>query len=100
MKEINKSRRDFLSKSALAAAAFSIVPRFVLGGKGHIPPSDQLTKGIIGVGSMGRNHIPYEGTRVVAICDVDKAHIELAKKIKGKFYSYVCKTLKPLNNIL
>lgn len=80
MKEINKSRRDFLSKSALAAAAFSIVPRFVLGGKGHIPPSDQLTKGIIGVGGMGRNHIPYEGTRVVAICDVDTSHIELAKK--------------------
>lgn len=80
MKEANKSRRDFLTKTALAAAAFSIVPRFVLGGKGHIPPSDQLTKGIIGVGGMGRNHIPYEGTRVVAICDVDKSHIALAMK--------------------
>ena len=80
MKEANKSRRDFLTKSALAAAAFSIVPRFVLGGKGHIPPSDQLTKGIIGVGGMGRNHIPYEGTRVVAICDVDKSHIALAMR--------------------
>lgn len=79
MKEINKSRRDFLTKSALAAAAFSIVPRFVLGGKGFIPPSDQLTKGIIGVGGMGRNHIPYEGTRVVAICDVDKSHKKIAQ---------------------
>lgn len=81
MKEINKSRRDFLTKSALAAAAFSIVPRFVLGGKGFIPPSDQLTKGIIGVGGMGRNHIPYEGTRVVAICDVDKSHIKIAQNM-------------------
>lgn len=84
MKEINKSRRDFLTKSALAAAAFSIVPRFVLGGKGFIPPSDQLTKGIIGVGGMGRNHIPYEGTRVVAICDVDKGHINIAQNMLEK----------------
>jgi myo-inositol 2-dehydrogenase / D-chiro-inositol 1-dehydrogenase len=29
---------------------------------------------------MGRGHIPYEGTRVVAICDVEKNHIELARK--------------------
>ncbi len=84
MKEKNKSRRDFLAKSALAAAAFSIVPRFVLGGKGHIPPSDQLTKGIIGVGGMGRNHIPYEGTRVVAICDVDKSHLKIAQDMLEK----------------
>ena len=81
MKELNKSRRNFLTKSALAAAAFSIVPRFVLGGKGFIPPSDQLTKGIIGVGGMGRNHIPYEGTRVVAICDVDKGHLKIAQSM-------------------
>ena len=78
--EVKKSdsRRNFLKKTAASVAAFSIVPRFVLGGQGYIPPSDQLTKGIIGVGSMGRNHIPYEDTRVVAICDVDKGHLQLA----------------------
>ena len=69
------SRRKFLQSSALAAAGFFIVPRHVLG-KGFIPPSDQLTKGIIGVGGMGRGHIPYAGTRVVAICDVDKNHLD------------------------
>lgn len=84
MKEINKSRREFLTKSVLAAAAFSIVPRFVLGGKGYVAPSDQLTKGIIGVGGMGRNHIPYEGTRVVAICDVDKGHLAIAQNMLEK----------------
>ncbi|MFW6290162.1 MAG: Gfo/Idh/MocA family oxidoreductase, partial [Mariniphaga sp.] len=42
-------------------------------------PSDQLTKAIIGVGGMGRGHIPYEGTRVVALCDVDRLHLEKAK---------------------
>jgi predicted dehydrogenase len=74
------SRREFLKKSAIAAAAFTIVPRFVLG-KGYIAPSDQLTKGIIGVGGMGRNHIPYGNTRVVAICDVDKNHLQEASKM-------------------
>jgi myo-inositol 2-dehydrogenase / D-chiro-inositol 1-dehydrogenase len=53
----------------------------VLGGNGFIAPSDQLTKGIIGVGGMGRGHIPYEGTRVVAICDVDRLHLERAKSM-------------------
>lgn len=79
MQEENKqnSRREFLKKSAIAAAAFTIVPRFVLG-KGYIAPSDQLTKGIVGVGGMGKNHIPYAGTRVVALCDVDKNHLQEA----------------------
>ncbi|MCO5948542.1 Gfo/Idh/MocA family oxidoreductase [Mucilaginibacter flavidus] len=75
MKEpIINTRRDFIKKSAIAAAAFTIVPRFVLG-KGYLAPSDHLTKGIVGVGGMGRNHIPYGGTKVVAICDVDKNHL-------------------------
>jgi len=75
-------RRKFLKQSALAAAGFFIVPRHVLG-KGYIPPSDQLTKGIIGVGGMGRGHIPYAGTRVVAICDVEKLHLQAAEKMIG-----------------
>ncbi|MEY4728173.1 MAG: hypothetical protein RLZZ390_697, partial [Bacteroidota bacterium] len=78
-----KSRRSFLRNSAAIAAGFFIVPRHVLG-RGYIPPSDQLTKGIIGVGGMGRGHIPYAGTRVVAICDVDKKHLnEVAASIGG-----------------
>ena len=76
MKEKN-SRRRFLKNTAAIAAGFSIVPRSVLG-RGFIAPSDQLTKGIVGVGGMGRVHIPYAGTRVVAICDVDKKHLESA----------------------
>lgn len=79
-----KSRREFLKKSALAVAGFSIVPRFVLGGKGFIAPSDKLTKAVIGVGAMGRNHFEYGGTKVVAICDVDLGHLRMAKDMLGK----------------
>jgi len=73
------SRRTFIKSALVAGAGFTIVPRHVLGGNGFIPPSDQLTKAIIGVGGMGRGHIPYEDTRVVAICDVDKLHLEKAQ---------------------
>jgi myo-inositol 2-dehydrogenase/D-chiro-inositol 1-dehydrogenase len=65
------SRRQFVKNSIATLAVFSIVPRHVLG-KGFIPPSDQLTKGIIGLGGMGRGHIKLGGTRVVALCDVDR----------------------------
>jgi predicted dehydrogenase len=73
-------RRSFLNTS-LAMAGIMVVPRHVLGGNGFTAPSDQLTKAIIGVGGMGRGHIGYEDTRVVAICDVDKKHLEQVKQM-------------------
>lgn len=68
------SRRNFI-KSLGGMALFTVIPRPVLG-RGYIAPSDQITKGIIGVGNMGRGHIKYDGTRVVAMCDVDKLHLQ------------------------
>ena len=41
--EIN--RRRFLGATAASAAAFTIVPRHVLGGPGHVAPSDKLIFG-------------------------------------------------------
>jgi predicted dehydrogenase len=84
MKSEGYGRRIFLRKSASAAVALTVVPRHVIGGTGFTAPSDQLTKGIIGLGGMGRGHIPYEGTRVVALCDVDRKHLESALSITGK----------------
>jgi myo-inositol 2-dehydrogenase / D-chiro-inositol 1-dehydrogenase len=74
------SRRKFIKDAALTVTAFTIVPRFVLG-RGYLAPSDQLTKAVIGVGGMGRNHFRYAGTRVVAICDVDRKHLREASEI-------------------
>lgn len=74
-KEIHSSRRSFLRNSVGALAAFTIVPRHVLG-RGYLAPSDTLTKAVIGTGGMGRGHFEYAGTKVVAICDVDKSHIQ------------------------
>ena len=83
MKEVRLYRRDFLKKTAAAAVAFTILPRHVLGGQGYKAPSDQLTKGIIGVGGMGRGHFDYEGTRLLAVCDVDKNHLDQAVAAAG-----------------
>ncbi|WP_316842497.1 Gfo/Idh/MocA family oxidoreductase [Pedobacter gandavensis] len=80
----SNSRRDFIKKAAVGAAAFTIVPRYVLGGTGFIAPSDRLTKAVIGVGGMGRGHFDYDGTQVVAICDVDKRHLDIAKPMLDK----------------
>ena len=77
-------RRDFLRKSLLGAAAFTIVPRHVLGGPGFIPPSDQITKAIIGVGGIGYNHHFEREGRLVAVCDVDKQHLERAMLKAGQ----------------
>jgi predicted dehydrogenase len=83
MKPVEKnSRRRFLKNTAAVVAGFSIVPRQVLG-RGFLAPSDQLTKGIIGLGGMGRGHVPYAGTRVVALCDVDKNHLQSAAELVG-----------------
>ncbi len=86
----SNSRRSFLRNSLGAIGAFTIIPRHVMG-RGFLAPSDQLTKGIIGIGGMGRNHIPYGGTRVVALCDVDANHLKeavvLAKEPGVKTFS-------------
>ena len=79
MEKKSPNRRNFLKTSVAAMAGMMIIPRHVLGGPGYVAPSDQLTKGIIGTGGMGRGHITYEGTKVIAICDVDKNHLQLAK---------------------
>jgi predicted dehydrogenase len=76
----NHSRRTFLKNSLGAVGAFTIVPRHVLG-RGYLAPSDQLTKGVIGMGEIGKVHIGYGGTRVVAICDVDQRHLAEAKEL-------------------
>lgn len=82
-KQNSDSRRAFLKNSLGALAAFTIVPRHVLG-RGYLAPSDQLTKAVIGTGGMGRGHFGYAGTRVVALCDVDRSHLKLAMDQLGE----------------
>lgn len=69
------SRRKFLSRAA-AAAAVAIVPRHVLGGQGHVPPSEKTTLAAIGTGGQGIQNIEiflqFPEVQVVAVCDVNR----------------------------
>ncbi len=69
-------RRSFIQNAALGAAAFMIVPRHVLGGPGHTPPSDLVNVAGIGVGGIGRANLSALSTQnLVALCDVDWSYV-------------------------
>jgi predicted dehydrogenase len=65
------SRRDFMGAAA-AVAAFTVVPRHVLGGPRHIPPSEKVNIAGIGVGGQGGSDLrAVSSQNIVALCDVD-----------------------------
>ena len=65
------SRRQLLGGAA-AMAAFSVVPRHVLGGKSNNAPAERLNIAGVGLGAMGADNLKAcEGENVVALCDVD-----------------------------
>jgi predicted dehydrogenase len=67
------SRREFLSRTASAVAATTILPRHVLGGPGFVAPSDKVNVAIIGVGGQGRTNarslFQEDDCQVIAIAD-------------------------------
>lgn len=87
-----ESRRDFIKKVGIAGSAFTIVPRFVMGGPGHVAPSDTLYIAGIGVGGKGRsdlaNFAESPAAKVVYLCDVDepRAKDSVEKFPEAKFY--------------
>jgi predicted dehydrogenase len=75
------SRIAFIGKTAAATAAFTIVPRHVLGGPGFTAPSDMINVAGIGLGNQGGSDI-----RNIATPDVP---ITGRRGLPGlKFYRY------------
>jgi Oxidoreductase family, C-terminal alpha/beta domain/Oxidoreductase family, NAD-binding Rossmann fold len=70
------SRRQFMVASGVAAGAFTILPRHVLGGPGQVPPSEKITLACIGFGTQAIREIggilASPEIQVVAVCDVEK----------------------------
>ena len=85
------NRRNFIKTTAIATAAFMIVPRHVLG-RGFVAPSDRLLIAGIGVGGKGQSDLAMfdkSGKADIAfLCDVDtrRAAKSVAKFPKAKFY--------------
>lgn len=88
MHDIN--RRTLLQQLS-AVSSFLIIPSYVLG-KNQIPPSEQITLGIIGTGDHGINRnisrfLPEPDCRILAVCDVDRSRRLEAKKMVETRYS-------------
>lgn len=92
---MKQTRRNLLKTSAIigATAGFpAIVPSSVFGATA---PSNRITIGGIGVGSMGMGNLKgflnAGGTQLLAVCDVDKKHRANAKKtIDDKYGNKDC----------
>ncbi|MHC4495245.1 MAG: Gfo/Idh/MocA family oxidoreductase, partial [Planctomycetota bacterium] len=68
------SRRDFMGAAA-ATAAFTVVPRHVLGGRGRTAPSDKLNIASVGAGGQAGSDInSVSSQNIVALSDVDWHH--------------------------
>lgn len=67
------SRRQFLRAATTAAAAFTVLPRHVLGGPRFVPPSEKVNVAIVGAGGQGRTNLrglfPLADVQVTAIAD-------------------------------
>jgi len=72
----NLTRRQFLQSTAALTAAAAVVPRHVLGGAKHVPPSEKIRVGYIGCGTQGlRNLMPaleHRELQIVAVCDPNR----------------------------
>ncbi len=84
-KQNRYQRRQFLRDASMGLAAFTIVPRNVLG-KGFIAPSDQLNIAGIGAGGKGESDLAEFSkspkARIVSLVDVDDRQ---AKKSRERF---------------
>ena len=88
------SRRTFLETSATTAAV-TLVARHVLGGPKHVPPSDRINVGFVGVGTQGMRQLmpalQSQDLRIAAVCDpnrrsedyVEWSRFELRDKVRA-----------------
>ena len=93
-KNISQSnRRQFLKNTLQASAAFTIIPRFVMGGKKFTAPSDQISLGFIGTGKQARglaeSFAPL--AKIIAGAEVDSQKLALFKNVVEKNYAKIQK---------
>ena len=104
------NRRAFLKRSALAAAGTVGFPYIVrptaLGMNGTVSPSNRLELAQLGCGSMGRSNMGAflnlgAEVQVVAVCDVDKRHLDQAKRqVDGHYNTQDCRAYQDYRQML
>ena len=82
------SRRQFIARTALASAAFSIVPRHVLGGPKFVAPSEKVNVAVVGAGGQGRSNVRellrLPDVQIIAVADPIENHDLADFYYKGK----------------
>ena len=85
------NRRQFMTYAAAAGVA-TIVPRHVLGGRRHIPPSETIQVAGVGIGGVGHGQIQsigkQPGTKIAVLCDVDDRYAARTYKVFPKARRY------------
>ena len=89
-KQNRLTRRQFVGRSALAAAAPYVITSTALGADGRPPASERITMGSIGVGGRGsgnmRGFMNRAEVQLVAVCDVSDKRRQNAKDAVDKHY--------------
>lgn len=101
-------RRQFI-RNAAALSAFTIVPRFVLGGRGYRPPSDMINLGFIGTGkqsgSLLKSFLNTGEVQFVAAADPYQAKLDRFIRQTSDYYAEKTgqtryESCKPYNNFM
>ncbi|MHC4124702.1 MAG: Gfo/Idh/MocA family oxidoreductase, partial [Planctomycetota bacterium] len=109
MKKHSISRRRFLKTAASASAAVIGFPYIVsssaLGKAGAVSASNRITMGGIGIGWQGewnmKAFLNEPDLQVLAVCDIDKNHLNLAKQaVDGKYHNNDCATYHDFREII
>ena len=101
----NPSRRTFLKRAAASLAIPYIISSSALGKDGQEAPSNRITIASIGVGGMGTGNmhsfLSKNEAQVLAVCDVDRSHLEDAAKIVNDRYgNNDCATYKDFREVI
>jgi predicted dehydrogenase len=80
MKGKNLSRRNFIGQVSAATAAFTIIPRHVMPGKGYMQPSDTVNVAGIGIGAQG-------GGDIRQLCTPDVPIVTPQRQFNGQPYT-------------
>ena len=88
---LSLSRRSFIKRAGLAAAAPWIIPAAALGRDGAVAPSERITVALVGHGVMGRGHwtrlLGDPACQALAICDVDRLRREDGRQQAEEAYA-------------
>lgn len=89
-KNVNPTRRAFLKRTAVWAAAPYFIPATALGRNGKVAPSERIVLGGIGIGGRGGHDLqwmlPESDVQFVAVCDARRERRQAVKQLVDNRY--------------